>query len=419
MFFILLLLIYGPVLVGLHMGAAGDLVAITSAALIVYGALVTPVKISPAILGQSMPLLLLFAFSLSTVLVFDAAHIATDTQGLLRPVRALVTLFGMFYFVNIFKIKYQNEDWQYKLIKWIYYVLFIQAVIMLIQFQFPAFRDIMYSYTNAQNVLAYNQRFRMAGLSGAGGAQLSIFQGMAYILLPYLTRHSKKKSNVSYYVMLAAITFSILLCGRSGLVELIVFMPLSYCCINRLDRTKVIRLLFKMVLSGLLLLFIIYALSQFITTLPPTSMLRFAFMRTFSDFYAYSNTGQVHLSTIDTISKMFYLPNSAILFLFGQLQYVSGYRGVNSDIGYIRFLFGYGIIGSVIAYSFYTRGISLAKRYLKSQYPLSILVILTYSSILFFQFKEILCFSKTGLSITSLLLCILLLSSRIKNETYY
>ncbi|WP_352256073.1 hypothetical protein, partial [Pseudoalteromonas sp. 19-MNA-CIBAN-0066] len=66
--------------------------------------------------------------------------------------------------------------------------------IMSVQFFSVEFKDFIYNFTMAKYQLEHYQNFRMAGLSGGGGAQLSFTQSFGFLIGLYLlSRNDKNK----------------------------------------------------------------------------------------------------------------------------------------------------------------------------------------------------------------------------------
>ena len=109
--------------------------------------------------------------------------------------------------------------------------------------------------------------------------------------------------------------------------------------------------------------------------------------------------------TYSELKNHILLPNDAATFIFGDQRNVgldqsSSDRVLNSDSGYIRILFGYGIFGSIIHYAFYIYiiyiGYKLKQK--KSLAGICYLLITTSMIILLFNTKEIFVLTRIGLS---------------------
>ena len=118
--------------------------------------------------------------------------------------------------------------------------------------------------------------------------------------------------------------------------------------------------------------------------------------------------------TLNLFNEFTIFPNNLSVWLVGDPRYVSldegsRYRTLNSDIGYIRLLWGYGIIGSLVHYAFYLSIIFIAcnsySRYYSAKLKnLASLNIIFALAILALNYKEVFVLTRIGFSTTCILL---------------
>lgn len=334
----------------------------------------------------------------------------------LRPLRTLITVGGIYAFLLIAR-SYQVRGLDVHVVESVYIAISAHSALMVLQFFFPEVRDFIYQYTFADQMLKWNQQFRMAGLSMGGGAQISVFQAMGFLILPFVLVRSRSFGSTVLNCLAGAVIFlSIVFSGRSGLIAIVFFFPAALILAATSDRAagQYRRLLLAGVASLSCLAAIALALSavERIDTFVGSE---------FADLYevAVNRTFQTFLGEDETLTDLqenhLFMPEDARTLVFGnprliELDQNNDFRILRSDSGYVRLLFGYGILGSIMNYAFYMVLLRHAwKR--RQQHPVSSRVsMLLAVVILFFHIKEIFVFTRIGLSITCLLFLALLLT---------
>jgi hypothetical protein len=87
-------------------------------------------------------------------------------------------------------------------------------------------------------------------------------------------------------------------------------------------------------------------------------------------------------------------------------------RIIDSDVGYVRLLFGYGILGSLLHYVFYLIIVIQSYRLIGFDRRLAVFCLLFGLAMLVFNGKEVFVFARIGLSITLLTFFCLLKKKR-------
>mgnify|MGYP000007168626 CR=1 FL=1 len=129
-----------------------------------------------------------------TTIIFDFENISLGFRSLLRVFKAILLLIGGYSLVNYTlekKIRLSSFSIKESLFIITFSCIVLHSLIMILQFIFPDFRDFIYSFTAAQNQFAWYQHFRMAGLAGAGGAQISMMQGFGFPIGIYFMLKNK------------------------------------------------------------------------------------------------------------------------------------------------------------------------------------------------------------------------------------
>jgi len=403
LFILSFFIIFGPLL-DIGMGLFSDVIIFLSLLLSLYVLGYKKRKIDKEIKKYIYISLAIILYSILTFIIFNLAHPEESIRVLLRPIRIIITFLGIYSLVLLYIDKY-GVQYINKILAHVYYSIAIHALIMVYQFIDPSFRNFIYSFTTAKYVLESNQLYRMAGLSGGGGAMISVFQSMGLLILPFLIKTEKKFfKKIIIIIFSMVIILSIILSGRSGMVTFAIFLPIIgiyfFIQSNILIKLKYLAIYFFSII--VIVFSFIWIYQNMLDELDPYA--KRAFERTFESVITYSQTNKVQDQTVSALQNMLVLPDSPLQFFFGELHYLGGYRGVQSDIGYIRYIYGYGVFGSILNYAFYIYALIYLYRNRKAYKDFSFLTSILLLTIMFFQMKEIFIFTKTGFSITSLML---------------
>jgi hypothetical protein len=355
-------------------------------------------KMIPRIRMIVVPLTLIFlTFCYSTFAnVFFNPDI-TKLDSALRIIRIIITYLGCWviarYLVTI----------QMDVLEIIFWSTVFHGLIMLLQFVSIDFRDFSYQYTvDSRALLGARYEYSMAGLTNGGGAQLSVYQSFGSLIGIHLLGTRKEgESWVWLACGLGATVVSIFLSGRSGLLSLLLFGPIvalrntsPLYIRTRFVKTAVIASLVALVASIFVLLGSFGDDESFDSVSAIALRSNDVFLLGGEDS-AYSELATAHL----------FLPDDLDTFIFGNPRLIAkdqnGYdRLLDSDIGYVRLLFGYGVLGSTLHYLFYIylimTTIKLTNRGYSRDYAFLVLVMCI--AILFFNWKEIFVFTRMGFS---------------------
>ena len=217
LFFLWFMLIYGPVL-DIGLGPLADTSVGIAAALTVRLAWVGVRRFDVLMLAC---LAGVFVLACLTWILADQGRHDFAARALLRPFRAAIVYLGVVslseYTISRLKgITGNTDDAVFTGLFIIYLAVVVHGLIMAGQFLSPGFRNSIYSLTFAKYQLDFYQQFRMAGLSGGGGAQVSAVQGMGSLIGVYLFLRGKTRATV--ILTLPILLVSIVLSGRTGLL---------------------------------------------------------------------------------------------------------------------------------------------------------------------------------------------------------
>lgn len=399
-------LIFGPVLDS-PAGQFGDI------SFLVAGCLALRcfyIKLNPIFIYSLFFLSGICILALSTAIISDWDVIDVAVRAVLRPIKAAIFLLGVVslteltisYYVRLNNVS--SREIFYKVIEMIFYCIVLHALIMVLQFLVPSFKDFIYSLTMAKYQLEHYQFFRMAGLSGGGGAQVSVVQSLGFLLGFSLLR--QKQSHLTIILAQLLIIMSIFLSGRSGFLT-VVLVVLFYFVLSLLFLIYSSRIVLSF--SRLVLYFCLFGLFVFFITylLQTNDYFIVAFERTFDTLINYRQSGEVSDNTLVALGEMFVLPAELTHLLFGRASFLENntFYNINTDIGYFRLIWGYGFLGlflhvlvyvlfSIVAFKVYLHDRGVA-------YLCFVMLILIF----LFNAKEIFFFTRMSFQISFSVIC--------------
>jgi hypothetical protein len=305
----------------------------------------------------------------------------------------------------------------------------LHGILMIAQFIYPGFRESMTKWTFASEGLDINLRTRMPGLTNGGGAQLSAFMSMGFLLFPYC--YAAAKNWFFKFILIigfSVVVISVVLSGRSGVYTALFLFPLMLILVGYLYRegggvVKFILRMIGLVCAILFCGFIISFLDSFLrSSTGGTDYADYAFERNL-DMFLNPDEGIVRNSTvIELWDNHIVLPSDLTTLLKGDLANMDHSQGaggaatrdVDSDIGYIRLLFGYGLFGSLFHYAIYIGMIHELWRVRRIDSMLPAIAIFMLAAIFIFHAKEVFVFTRIGWSICATLYCAAIRSAALR-----
>lgn len=333
-------------------------------------------------IGASVLLACVSAWALLVLLIIQSDIDADSIRTILRPVRACLTLLGLWAFVVMFLYKRsmsRPDELVLAAVKVALGCIILNAAIIFLQFNSPAILDFSYRNLSAGEILEINKAQRMPGLFSSGGATVSAFQGFGILLSAYIYRAEHSRNTKRIFLFVALIIYSIILTGRSGLL----FLPLAYfyLAMTNNDSAKisdvnsaVIRRMGKVIGLTLVLgatLILLLSLASRAGSLDLNPTLTAVIERTFETPLHYFETGEFRDRTISLLlTEQVVFPQNFSGLLFGDPSLLQNKGNYNSDIGYIRLIFGYGSVGLFFHIIFYAFLYANVRRSMLSRHSL-------------------------------------------------
>jgi len=326
---------------------------------------------------------------------------------IIRPFRIVLTVVAGYMLVRLIKREY-SDNFLSVIFEFIFLSVTIHAAIMVIQFFNPDFKDLVYKFTASGDYRSsFDYNFRMGGLSGGtGGAILSVVQSCGVIITPFLFRTISKRKKIVYSLFCAIIVASVLVCGRSGLWSILLFTPISiFLAAPKISSATMFK--FAAVVGVIIIVFVVVISS--LSKLDRSNPIVLALGRTLDTFLAFNESGEFEDRTTSVLTDHILFPTDIITLLVGDTEHIVNAqfgRVLDSDIGYIRNLWSFGVIGAIVflvpMIRVFVLSFNKRKKYVSAAYLLVLTVLM-----LFFHMKENFMYTRMLFSIYSLTFAVL------------
>ena len=290
---------------------------------------------------------LLILNTLLFVLVFLVIHyqlsLYKDSTFIERVGIGFLILIGSFFFVHTFKSLFADRALS-KLIDYIILSGVFNAVIMILQLfsdSFREFTNLFFENTIFETNIGEIQRLN--GVASSGGAVLSVIMALSLVLIHFklVKLGDRNWSAFKLVIIIICLLFGIVYSGRSGLVLL--FFYFIYHFFTSFEIKMLIKYAMYAVVGVMLSLYVLDTYSD-------TSEYLSALRRTSEIFIRLRDEGQLSTTSTDLIQNMYYLPEDQLTLLIGNGNF--GRRDnlpyVESDVFYIRVIFGVGVVGLLV-----------------------------------------------------------------------
>lgn len=288
-------------------------------------------------------ILFLWVFVLTVATMFKDLSLLTATSLLFIQVFIGSLFFGLWFY----KEQYSFRD----LMRVVQIMMLIQGVFIIIYFFSMDFKMLTVKFIPESGNLPALHPFRSRGLTNGTGASLAAFQGTGMLITTYLILKAKSWKMTLFDVMaLGLLAGSVMLTGRTGVVILpfiLAFLSVYVIYHSRISRKLLVSLvLFPLILlSGFLVIETVY-ITYFGGGADTFSALsRWAV----GDLKNLITRGESR--TIDVlVNEHLFFPKEPLLFLLGDPTTYALNR-IPSDIGFVRRIFGTGLIGITLIYT--------------------------------------------------------------------
>ena len=259
----------------------------------------------------------------------------------------LCSLIFVYIFLK-FDISFKN------LILYLQIIIFIQALFVILYFFSLDFKNWTLDFIPASGNLDPRVDFRSRGLMNGASATGALMISLGLIFTAYLVVVSELKKfnffylSISFLLILTAIFFI----GRTGfLIVPFVGLYLLVLFIYKKEFRNNIKI-FTAYLFGYLIIGLIFLLILSYLNLFSIDLTKFNTVLNWVTNEINFKNGSVEVKTLTILSSHWFIPDDIKTLLFGNPSSFDEER-ISSDIGFIRILYGFGLIGSIIFYGFF------------------------------------------------------------------
>lgn len=242
-------------------------------------------------------------------------------------------------------------------VNYLIWLAVIQSVIMLGMLVMPGFKGFIFNIQSDDRQMLHLESggFRMLGLAYGVVWDLGIVQSLSSIFIVWLIPKTKSAKKLWFLAIAYLLIFiSILMSGRTGFIGVFIsVLLLFYNLFSTKTFTKYKKFIVRIFITLFLSLNVIYAsLSPDIREMITERVIPWAF-----EMFINSQEGNGAETQSTNQLKDMYFEISTPTFLLGDGYYsdpnYSGAYYMGTDAGYMRQVLFYGLLGSIILYSFY------------------------------------------------------------------
>jgi len=339
LFLVSFLYIFGPLFNSV--GAWADTILVISTILSIYGIVIYNLQF-PSFLKCFTFILPVFIFAIIIIAESSYTTVGDYIRFTLKPLRIFITIYAGYVLVFLLR-KHSRNDFFGLVLLMIFWSVLFHAGIMAYQLYSPEFKDLVYSYTTSGFRSSYGYNFRMGGLGGGtGGSVLSVVQSLGIIIIPFLFKRGNGLWRLLLVISGLFIFFSILICGRSGIYSVILFLPIS---IYLASESKGVKFWFSAVFAILFLIALFLCSFLFFDAVEAKTPLYYALRRSLDTFLSYRTSGSFDDPTVDVLVEYILLPTDIKTWLIGNGEHIVNTqfdRTLKSDLGFIRNIWSYG-----------------------------------------------------------------------------
>lgn len=245
---------------------------------------------------------------------------------------------------------YKSQNSEIPLDKFFVSILIIQSIIIILMLISPDIRSFIQSYIRTDEELrrmAAYDGVRGLGLSGSIAFGLAITMGfLSLILMKWISENKSASIFLKFILFLIAFIAS-LSAGRTAILGY--FLGSIFFLSRKIKVKSLINFLLLICYSLIIIMLIIYLLdSNEYLNKTANRYIDYAFQPILN----FINTGSFSVSSLNSLSNMYFFPENTATWFIGDGKYTSddGFYYKNTDSGYMRFLLFFGLIGSFIPY---------------------------------------------------------------------
>lgn len=259
----------------------------------------------------------------------------------------LCSLIFVYIFLK-FNISFKN------LILYLQIIIFIQALFVIFYFFNIDFKNWTLDFIPASGNLDPRLDFRSRGLMNGASATGSLMMSFGLIFTAYLAVVSEVKKRYFFYfsISFSLILISIFFIGRTGfLIVPFVGFYFLFIYIYKKEFRNNIKIFVGYIFTYLSIGFVFLSILMYLNLLS-IDLTKFNTVLNWVTNEINFQNGSMEIKTLTILSSHWFVPDDIKTFLFGNPSSFDEER-ISSDIGFIRILYGFGIIGSILFYGFF------------------------------------------------------------------
>lgn len=259
----------------------------------------------------------------------------------------LCSLIFVYIFLK-FNISFKN------LILYLQIIIFIQALFVIFYFFNIDFKNWTLDFIPASGNLDPRLDFRSRGLMNGASATGSLMMSFGLIFTAYLAVVSEVKKRYFFYfsISFSLILISIFFIGRTGfLIVPFVGFYFLFIYIYKKEFRNNIKIFVGYIFTYLSIGFVFLSILMYLNLLS-IDLTKFNTVLNWVTNEINFQNGSMEIKTLTILSSHWFVPDDIKTFLFGNPSSFDEER-ILSDIGFVRILYGFGIIGSILFYGFF------------------------------------------------------------------
>ena len=241
---------------------------------------------------------------------------------------------------------------EYTILEWVIYAALVQAFLSFLLFFNPTLKDLYLGVVSqsetGEDIMQVQSTFRLIAVAKSQYANMAVMYGFALIsaiTLAFSGKSSFYNNRILFYSSLLVIFVAGFLSARTFF--LLLFFAFCYFSYLLWHKKGVKVILYICLLGGFLIG--IFFLSMFL--LEDSEYSR-TYQWAFEWYINMSETGSFETNSTNTLQSMYLFPDNLKTWWLGDGQFYneSGSFYMNTDVGYLRNLYYWGILGSISIY---------------------------------------------------------------------
>lgn len=329
-------------------------------------------------------------FFLVQIILYCITYVFSNSNEI-SQLQIIFVFYVVYPIISLFIIKFfLNNQSKNTIIRLFLIAIFTQAVLSIIVTFSPEFRNLAFSLLNVDlDRLSQSANVRFVGF-GIAYFNLGTVMVLGLLLSVYLIKNKYKSDNVFYIPVLLFALFLFILLGvfsaRVSILGIIIILLMYLYTTNIFKINKnTFSHVVTLALSLMFLTIILYLFIPSYTLFNLDSFFDKSIPWAFEMFNNLLNGNRLQSDSTDDLSKMFFLPKNSFTMLFGDARMYDGdLYYMHTDVGYIRQIFSYGILGLTVSIISYTYLCNIIRKYFDSFLAISLFFL-----ILIFNIKGI------------------------------